>query len=270
MSTIITNQVTSPSNTVARDLVIQTSSVDRLRVNALTGNITVPSTMSVGNVISPTFNGYVPVNRAGDTMTGTLQLTGAGELRIFGQTAYHAGNANRQINRGNPGAGSTLLLSRFDESHFYSADGVSSLAIATTMVENAVYQVSYSLNGSSENVDIVIQPNFTTYASQFTSTYFVSYPTAPPLHPPPVFIGQVLSNFYFDHQAGGSGNTPSGTFIIYNYRAKKQVQYYGGDTLSHASGTGRWNNSTDQWLNVGNLTGFTGGSLVRAIVRRIG
>jgi hypothetical protein len=140
------------------------------------------------------------------------------------------------------------------------------------MVENAVYQVSYSLQSSADNVDIVIQPNFTTYASEFRTTYFASYPLgAPnPLYPPPGFIEQVLSNFYFDHQAGGVGNSPCGTFIIYNYRAKKLVQYYGGDTNSQASGTGRWNNSSTQWVNVGNLTGFTGGTNVRAIVRRIG
>jgi hypothetical protein len=272
MSTIVANSISStPWYTTAQDLVLETSGVERLRVNASTGNITIGSSLAISAALTATsFNGYTPVNRAGDTMTGTLATTAPAVLQVAGQTVYNTSNANRRIDRGNPGSGSPLLLSRLDESHLYYGTSITSLAIPTTMVENAVYQLSYSTSGSNPNVDIVIQPNYTTYASQFRTTYFASYPAAPPIYPPPGFIEQVLSNFYFDHQAGGTGITPAGNFIIYNYRAVKLVQYFGGDSLSYASGTGRWNNSTDQWLNIGNLTGFTGGTDVFAIVRRIG
>lgn len=186
---------------------------------------------------------------------------------VAGNTLWHAGNYGRVISRGNPGSASPLALSLLGEAHYYYATGVNTIEISTTMVENSVYELCYTTTGSGNNIDIVLQPNYTTYASAITEVYWGSMPSASPSR---YEFVQTQSQFYFDHQNGGAGNTPCGRFYIFNFRAKKQVLYHGGDTNSVCFGSARWNDSTTQWSNVGTLAGLNASTNVKAYVRRIG
>ena len=187
---------------------------------------------------------------------------------VNANTVWHAGNYGRVIDRGNPGSGTALALTSLDEVHYYSASSISTIDISTTMVENAVYQLSYTTNGTgATNIDIYLIPNYTSYASEFRSTYWASMPSVSP--PRYEFLDQALSYFYYDHQNGSAGTSPSGTFLIYNFRALKQTNYFGGDTNSVCSGTSRWNNTTTQWTNVGTLGGLQTATDVKVWVRRI-
>ncbi len=188
---------------------------------------------------------------------------------INGNTLYHAGNFNRVIDRGNPGSGSPLTLTSLYETHYYYGSGLSTIDISTTMVEDAIYELHYvTSTTAATNIDIYLAPNYTNYGSEFVDTYWASMPSVTPSFY--AFIGQTLSNFYFDHQNGGAGTSPCGTYTIFNNRAKKQVLYRGGDTNSVCYGTGRWNNTTTQWSNVGTLGGLQSASDLKVYVRRIG
>lgn len=186
-------------------------------------------------------------------------------LTVAGSTARHAGNYDLTIARGNPATSSTLLLSDFNTAHYYYADGVNSLNIATTMVENAVYDLFYMATTSSANIDITLYPNFTTYSNAFTSRYWFEPSFAEGV--------QTMSAFYFDHYGGSVGDSPCGRFTIHTHRTAKFLQYHGGDSSSVCIGSTRWNDTTTQWSNVGILwTGYGGGPTgnLRAFVRRVG
>lgn len=185
---------------------------------------------------------------------------------ILGNTALHAGNYANVVNRGNPGSGSTLLLDKIDGAHLYNATNVSNIDISTTMVEDAVYEVQYGTTSSGANIDIILYPNFTTYSSQFTMKYWASMPTASPSW---FDFSQTNSFFYFDHQNGGSGTNPKGKWTIHNVRARKNVIYHGGDDNSVCFGTGRWNNNSTQWSNVGTILGLQSAGEIWVMVRRI-
>lgn len=187
---------------------------------------------------------------------------------VGGYTAYHSGNYNRVISRGNPGQGSPLALTSLNEVHYYYASGVSTIDISTTMVENAIYELQYVTSGSGSNIDIYLMPNHTSYSGQFYDTYWGSMPTASPSWNQ--WTRQQSGYFYFDHQNGSAGTTPCGTYTIFNVRDKKQVLYQGGDTNSVCYGTGRWENNTTQWSNVGTLGGLQSATDVKVYVRRIG
>jgi len=268
MSELSLNYVDSTINSVTNSLALRTGGpapsvvVTRLAINT-TGTVTSLGTYVAQNITAPTYNGYTPVNRAGDTMTGTLNSS---NLQISGQSVYHPGNYNSIINRGNPGSGSTLLLERFDQVHVYSADGVNSIDIATNMVANSVYTVHYTTTASNANCDPYIAPNFTSYASQFSSFYYGSPQGSTGL---PTVFNQTLPYFYFDHYGGALGSNPCGTFTLFNFIEKKHAIYHGGDTQSHAYGTSRWNNNSTVWTSIGTLAGITGMN-VRVHVRRIG
>jgi hypothetical protein len=177
-----------------------------------------------------------------------------------GSQIYHSGTTNRIIDRGNPGSANSANLYDFGVTHYYYADGVSSIQISSNILEDAVYELDYSTTSSSNNIDIIIQPNYTTYGNQFTAFYWGS--------PSLSVFNQTLSQFYFDHLAGGEGINPSGKFILYNTRNIKYAHYRGGDTVSVCMGTCRWNNNSTIWSAVGNLVGLQSGN-VRAYVRRI-
>lgn len=263
MSELSLNYLDSTINAVVSNLTLRTAGADRLTISSA-GAVAVAGGYSTKDISAISYNGYTPVNKAGDTMTGTLS---APTFQIGGSTAYHPGNYNSVINRGNPGAGSTLLLARFDEVHVYSADAVNSIELSTTMIENSIYSVHYTTTSSNPNADPYIAPNFTSYASQFNQFYYGSpQDTA---GNPNIFNQPGQPYFYFDHYAGGVGTEPTGTFILFNFRQKKHAIYHGGDTQSHAYGTGRWDNSSTVWTNVGTLGGITGMN-VRVHVRRIG
>jgi len=187
---------------------------------------------------------------------------------INGNTAYHSGNYNRIISRGNPGSASPLLLTSLYETHYYFGSGLSSIELSTTMVENSVYEIHYVTSATaSPNIDIYLMPNYSSYGGEVSVIYWASMPTASPSF---ITFNQTQPYFYFDHQNGASGTDPCGTYTILNTRAKKQVLYRGGDTNSVCYGTGRWNNSTTQWSNVGTLAGLQSSSDLKVYVRRIG
>jgi hypothetical protein len=177
-----------------------------------------------------------------------------------GSTIYHSGITNQIVNRGNPGSGNSANLYDFGVTHYYYADGVSSIDISSNILEDAVYELDYTTTTSGTNIDIIIYPNYTTYGSQFTAFYWGS--------PGFYVFNQTLSYFYFDHYGGGNGSNPSGKFILYNTRNIKYAHYRGGDTDSTCMGTGRWNNNSTIWSAIGTLVGLQGGN-VRAYVKRI-
>lgn len=182
---------------------------------------------------------------------------------ISGNTMWHFGNHGRVINRGNPGQGSALSLTKLGEVHFYSSNGATSLDISTTMVENSIYELYFQyLTNSGSNCDPLLYPNYTAYSGQFASFYWGS----PGFN---VFNQGSNNGFYTDHYGGGVGNLPCGKYVLFNKRTKKQVLYQGGDTESVCQGGVRWNNSTTVWSNVGRLAGMPTGD-IRAWVRRIG
>ena len=176
---------------------------------------------------------------------------------------WHAGNYNRVIARGNPGSATPLLLSSFGEIHYYLGTNTATIDISTTMVENSVYEVNYFTTSTGSNSDPIILPNYTSYSGEFSCFYWGS-PTFT------VFDQPSLSGFYFDHYGGGVGANPCGTFLCFNQRNRKQCNYYGGDTGSVALGTGRWNNTTTQWTNVGRFQGIQPSTELRIYVRRVG
>lgn len=182
---------------------------------------------------------------------------------VAGNAVFTQANYGLVIDRGNPGTGSMLTLSSLGESHLYYANSTNILDIATTMVEDAVYELFYVGYGANANQDPILYPNFTSYASAF-SCYYWGSPGVPL-----VFDQPSNSGFYFDHYGGGSGVNPIGIFTIFNQRAKKLVHYRGGDSGSTCTGTARWNDSTTQWSGVGRLTGIQTMTTMKAIVRRI-
>jgi hypothetical protein len=245
------------------NLELKTNQTTRLTVSSAGVITATGNTAITGGLSSTTFNNFVPVNKAGDTITGNLNTPG---ITVGGNAVWHTGNSNRVINRGNPGSGNPLLLSEMDVAHFYNATNISIIDISTTMVEDAVYELYYSANTSANNIDIIIRPNYIDYAGQFQAYYWCTTGANSVLQ----FFDQTLPYFYFDHQNGSVGTTPSGRFVIYNFRSRKHVQYQGGDTLSAAIGTARWNNGTNQWINIGQLAGLASATDVRVMVRRIG
>lgn len=181
---------------------------------------------------------------------------------ISGNTMWHTGNHGRTINRGNPGSGSPLLLSKLGEVHHYSANSVTTIDISTEMVEDSMYELYYTwTDQSGTNCDPNILPNYTTYGSQFTGFYWGS--------PGFAVFNQTLSSFYTDHYAGGVGNLAVGRYILFNRRGHKQIIYQGGDTESVCQGAVRWNNNTTQWQYVGRMSGYPSGN-IKVWVRRIG
>jgi hypothetical protein len=189
------------------------------------------------------------------------------ESTVGGSLMLHAGNYGRVIDRGNPGSGSPLTLSSFDVIHYYSGSGISSIDVSTVMVENAVYEVHVTTGSSAENIDLFLQPNYTTYGSEFVSMYWSSEATGAPNK---VERNEPTSFFYFDHFNGVTGNTPVSFWTLFNFRDRKQVMYLGGDTTSIAMGTSRWNNNTTQWQTVGRFNGYQSSNDFKLYVRRVG
>lgn len=266
MSELSAITLTSTLSGAAGNFALRSSSADRLIIDT-SGNVSVPGSYSTQGITASTYNGYTPLNKAGDSSTGIFDTSSTGVYyRVNGNDVYNSLNYNSVVNRGNPGAGNSLTLSRFDQVHVYSADAVSSIDIATTMVNNAVYALHYTTTSSNDNVDIRLRPNYSEYASEFTGFYYAS-PQDTAGNPGVINFTTVA--FYFDHYGGGIGNTPCGTYILYNFSQRKHVVYHGGDTSSHSFGNIRWNNSTTQWTDIGTLTGFTGAN-IRVHIRRIG
>jgi|APGre2960657404_1045060.scaffolds.fasta_scaffold00015_8 hypothetical protein len=181
-----------------------------------------------------------------------------------------AGIGAKVIVRGNPTRTSLLALTSFQEVHLYQATSVGSLDIATTMEEDAVYEVLYAAisTSGSTNADPSLFPNFTSYPNEFATNYL--YTSSSSAGAAPYWYNQgAIAHVYFDHFGGGEGANPCGRWTIFNCRGTKMIKYQGADTRSACIGTCRWNNSTTQWSSIGELRYFTTAAMITAWVRRI-
>lgn len=146
------------------------------------------------------------------------------------------------INRGNPGKNNTLLLDSFNTTHFYSISSPTGfIDISTTMVENAVYEVSFNLSSASaSNDDMYLYPNSTGYGGSTFYTVYQQTSATPSLQ----YTTNVASYFSFDFVSGSIGWDPLGKITIYNTRNAKKIIFTGGDTTAPVHGQGIWTNNT--------------------------
>jgi hypothetical protein len=164
---------------------------------------------------------------------------------------------------------SLTLLKSLNYIHYYETTG-SILYLRTQMLQDALYELTYTSSGGAENTDFVLQPNGVDYASEFASSYRLTRQTDG------VFIAQnqTLPNFYFDHQAGGDGNNSMGKLIMYSGTSvgresqNMRCMYFGCDDGTNVAwGYSRWT-TTRYWEWVGTLN-FSGDNK-RCWIRRIG
>jgi hypothetical protein len=146
------------------------------------------------------------------------------------------------ISRGNPGKNNTLLLDSFNTTHFYNiSSSTGYIDISTQMLENAVYEVTFSLSSSSaSNDDFYFYPNSTGYGgSTFYTTYQQTNAT------PTLQLSSTNASFFsFDFVSGSIGWDPVGKITIYNVRSAKKMLFSGGDTTAPIVGQGYWTNNT--------------------------
>ena len=173
---------------------------------------------------------------------------------IINEVNYKIKSGTTVINRGNPGNSTpSLLLDDFNTIHKYSyssAEPLYYMAIATGMVEDAVYEVNFSCSGStSSNNDMLFVPNFDVLNSHFYSIYqnmvmeegiYMTYNTS-----------MTSDGFYFDFVNGSYGYDPVGKITIHNNRFAKKVKIEASDTSSMLTGSGYWLNSSDESANYG-------------------
>jgi hypothetical protein len=173
---------------------------------------------------------------------------------VQSSTQDYAGPAlagsTRVVARGNPGSSSSLLLSDFNTIHYYSATGTSSVDISTRMVDNAVYQVTFSTyGGSTGNNDFKLSPNFTAYPA---NTFYNVYQNV-------TSTGTLSYGFnnnttaFVDIVSGSFGWDPVGTLTIYNIKNAKKIKFAMGDTTGTAQGQTYWTDGSVAY-NTGRLT----------------
>ena len=170
------------------------------------------------------------------------------------------------INRGAPAAGDALVeLRSFDQVHFYSTAGAV-LNLRTSLLQNAMYEFTYTSSGGTANIDFVLNPNGSEYGSEFRDQYYFTNGGDNGTG-----FGrqdQTLNTIYFDHLGGGTGTSPMGTFRFTTGPTNKYYMYRGHDTGNLCFGYGRWTNNARTWDWVGQLN-FNGDNK-RCWVRRIG
>lgn len=182
----------------------------------------------------------------------------------FSELGVEAPNVNLNvINRGSPSSSSTPVeLRSFDQVHYYETTG-SSVWLKTSLLQNSIYEFTYTSSGGSQNIDFVLQPNGSTYSNEFRSFYYLSGGGANLQRG-----DQTLSSIYFDHLGGGTGSNPMGTLRIHTGPLHKKFLYRGSDDGANlAIGTGFWTNDSRTWSQLGLLT-FNGDNK-RVWVRRI-
>ena len=172
---------------------------------------------------------------------------------VFNEINYHLKSGYKIINRGNPGAENTLLLEDFDTIHRYSSFNpeapLTTFQIATTMVEDSIYEVTFDCSGSSSNNNEQwFVPNFgaesnfyTIYQNMISSegitlNYNTEIQTA---------------GFAFDFVNGSYGYDPVGKITIHNNRFAKKIQIEASDTSSIVHGSGYWLDSSEESANYG-------------------
>ena len=167
-----------------------------------------------------------------------------------------------------------LQLTSLNEIHYYETTG-DTLWLYTRMLPNAIYEVTYTSSGGSENTDFGLFPNGASYAGQFNSHYRYTNGANGNFDQ----VNQTgLSYMYFDHQAGGDGNESMGRMTIHSGTSNlpgdlsgfnnKMMFYFGADDGTNvAYGYNRWADNTVPWTWIGYIS-FSGNNK-RAWVRRI-
>ncbi|QPB08297.1 hypothetical protein [Synechococcus phage S-H9-2] len=191
--------------------------------------------------------------------------TTEGELEIYNGTEWTpvSGGSSEVIDRGDPANLSNgFLLEDFNVVHYFQSSN-NDVNIDSQLVENAVYEMTYTSSGGSANIDFYLRPNGVNHGSEFRSHYRATDGSANFNR-----ADQTLSFFYFDHFFGGSGSDPMGKVWFTTGPTNKYMYYVGSDTASLSIGYCRWTNNSRNWNTVG-FTGFNGNNK-RFWVRRIG
>jgi len=191
--------------------------------------------------------------------------TTEGNLEIYNGTGWDPVGSSQWevINRGDPGDGNGgFLLEDFNTVHYFESSN-NSVYIDTQLVDNAVYEMTYTSSGGSANIDFYLYPNGSTYGSEFRAHYRATDGSANFNR-----ADQTLNHFYFDHFFGGSGSDPMGKIWFTTGPNNKYMYYLGSDTASLSIGYNRWTNNSRTWSWVG-YNAFNGNNK-RFWVRRIG
>jgi hypothetical protein len=184
-----------------------------------------------------------------------------------------------------------LLLDRFDVIHKYRADRTlypvgGEMLIGTQMVPGGIYKlyINSADAGSFSNNDIILRPNFSSYANQFQTNFvntgdpFVTntatgYRTGVASPNP----SQNNSAFRFDTYNGDAGAELAAELTLFPNQTGyyKKVLAQSGDAAGVGVGVSLWLNTTTAWTVVGGLSRTnisSGGSapyFVDVYVRRI-
>jgi len=197
---------------------------------------------------------------------------------------YQGTSGDHVIERGNPGQASPLVLSSMNTVHHYTnASATTFMDISTTMLEDAVYELYFSVKGTSTaNNDIVLYPNYN--AGYGASAFYVSVQQFTTPGNNLIYGSGNANGFYFDLVGGYLGWDPVGKITIFNNRSAKKVTYQASDTTGVGHGSGYWTagagfsatsasnmvfNTATIWSNVGRLTFGPSYSSWNIWVRRI-
>lgn len=164
-----------------------------------------------------------------------------------------------------------LMLDNYNDIHYYygTSNNSPGLRLPSDVVENAVYEVMWKDRSSNTtNFDPRIVVNNTFYSNQF----FMTYTRAPGgLSGGFAYNTTTWQGYYFDHYGGGTGTDGTGRWILTTQRNYKICIYMGGDMGgSVVHGTGRWNNTSTVFSQIGRIDGMPNGTFIDVWVKRIG
>jgi hypothetical protein len=181
------------------------------------------------------------------------------------------------------GATDLLLLDRFDTVHSYKVNGTASVDINTRMVDGGLYEMLVRYySGPNQNSDILLRPNKTSYANQFSFTALDVYNAGGSLSAGNARSdgidpgGHTASYFIIDPFAGGLGYDGWARLLLYPITAaNKFMTGIAGDSIGVSVGSSTWFNSTVPWDVVGTLFNTNSGVApgqysIRAQIRRVG
>jgi hypothetical protein len=169
------------------------------------------------------------------------------------------------ISRGSPSStDSPLLLSNLNTIHYYQTAG-NSLFLKTELLEDSIYEMTYTSSGGSPNADFILYPNGMTYSTEFNSFYRATTQTTGVF----TLLNQPnRAEIYFDHQLGSLGTESMGRLTIFTGPYIKSYMYTGSDTgPSLAYGYGTWTNDSRKWEWFGHM--IFNGDNKRAWIRRV-
>lgn len=217
---------------------------------------------TVFNVTQPTLTSQTQAsfNRVEVLDTSADSFTVNGGMVVKGDLALSSGNLIPRVvaKTGSESTGELLIGLNCVHKYTYSGTPTNSLPLLTLMVENATYEVSFTLAGAqtlaSTTVPSFVQLNAngsTAYGNVFSTSYIYNNSGT-------VGYTRSTSNaLQFAHSAtseNASGHGYSGTWKIHNIRADKSVIYNGGGSTGFATGSGWWSDTTTIWSSVGTLT----------------